>query len=80
MPLEAGWVLVPAAHGKGYATEAMRAAFAWAAAQLCPRDVGCVIEPGNEASFGVARKLGFVETGRTKVDGDELVVLHKGTV
>ena len=76
MPVEAGWVLVPAAHGKGYATEAMRGAFAWGAANLSARDVGCVIEIGNEASFAVARKLGFVETTRMTVDGDELVVLH----
>ncbi len=76
IPVEAGWVLVPGAHGKGYATEAMRAAFAWGGANLSAREVGCVIEPGNAASFGVARKLGFVETGRTQIGGDELVVLR----
>jgi RimJ/RimL family protein N-acetyltransferase len=27
---EAGWVMAPRAHGKGYATEAVRAALAWA--------------------------------------------------
>ena len=76
MPLEAGWVLASAAHSKGYATEAMRAAFAWGAANLSTREVGCVIELGNTASFGVARKLGFVETGRTRIGDDELAVLR----
>jgi RimJ/RimL family protein N-acetyltransferase len=76
--LEAGWAFATHAHGKGYATEAMRAAFAWGAANLAEREVECVIEPGNTASFGVARKCGFVDTGRTIAlpDGAQLVVLR----
>lgn len=56
---EAGWAFVPAAWGKGYATEAMGAIFNWADSQL-KSEIRCIIDPGNIASDRVAQKLGFV--------------------
>lgn len=56
---EALWVLARAAHGKGYATEAMRAAIAWHDAAFGVRRLVCIIAPGNAASLNVAAKLGF---------------------
>ena len=55
---EAGWVFVPAAWGKGYATEAMTAILKWAdAANL--GEIRCIIDHGNSASHNVAATLGF---------------------
>jgi RimJ/RimL family protein N-acetyltransferase len=58
---EAGWVLSPWAHGKGFATEAVRAALAWTEERFGPERVVCIIDPGNEASVRVAHRCGFRE-------------------
>lgn len=57
--LEAGWVLAPAMHGKGYATEAVNAALAWARANEPGKRIVAVIDPENTASIRVADKTGF---------------------
>lgn len=67
---ELGWTLVEAHRRNGYATEAARAARAWAA-----RDrVISLIEPSNEASARVARRLGATPTETVVVMGDPCVV------
>ena len=56
---ELGWALAPWAQGRGYATEALRAAIAWADVQFqAPRTV-CIIHRENHRSFRVAEKLGY---------------------
>lgn len=55
---ELGWVLSPSVHGRGYGTEAVRAALGWGDAQGWPRVV-CIIQPENLASLRVAEKCGF---------------------
>ncbi|WP_199499919.1 GNAT family N-acetyltransferase [Methylovirgula sp. 4M-Z18] len=56
---EAGWVLAPEAHGKGFATEALAAALTWLDAQdRFDRSV-CLISPDNLASIRVAEKAGY---------------------
>lgn len=62
---EAGWILAQAHWGKGYALEAMRAVLEWFdSVQLesdqAIRRIACMIERGNDASFALAAKLGFV--------------------
>ena len=57
--LEAGWLVVPSEHGKGYATEAMQAALAWAETTLAPRRSVCMVAPENAASLRVAAKCGY---------------------
>ena len=66
---ELGWALVPGAHGKGYATEALRVALAWGDAHFESDRTVCIIDPGNDASARVADKLGFGEYARV-VNGD----------
>jgi RimJ/RimL family protein N-acetyltransferase len=75
---EAGWVLAPWAHGRGYATEAMTAALAWsdAAAHVGPRTV-CMINPGNAASLRVAAKCGYRELAHTDYKGTEVIVFER---
>jgi RimJ/RimL family protein N-acetyltransferase len=73
---EAGWTLVRAAHGKGYATEALEAVLAWARGNLAQREVSAIVDPDNQASLRVARKCGFVETGRARYRGDTIIVLR----
>jgi RimJ/RimL family protein N-acetyltransferase len=62
---EMGWVLTPAAQGRGYATEAARAALAWMKSHHNPARTVCIIEPENTASVRVASKCGFQEFART---------------
>jgi RimJ/RimL family protein N-acetyltransferase len=57
---EMGWLLAADAHGKGYATEAVRAALDWAAAHFgTGQRVVCVISTENAPSIRVAEKCGF---------------------
>ncbi len=54
---EIGWSLNVAAHGQGYATEAVQAALAWGAGRF-GRTVA-MINPRNTASEAVAKRCGF---------------------
>ena len=74
--VEAGWAIARAAWGKGFATEALRAAIAWAAAHVAARELDAMIEPANAASLRVAHKCGFAEFARTTYRGDEVVLLR----
>jgi RimJ/RimL family protein N-acetyltransferase len=59
---EMGWVLRSAQHGKGYATEGVRAALIWADQHLPAARTVCLINPENVASIHVAEKVGYVQT------------------
>ncbi len=56
---EMGWSLASSAHGKGFASEALRAALAWGREFFGPARVVCVIGDGNDASVRLAEKHGF---------------------
>lgn len=55
---EVGWGVIPEAQGRGYATEAARAAIDWAFDELGWTEVIHCIAPENVASIAVAKKLG----------------------
>jgi RimJ/RimL family protein N-acetyltransferase len=74
---EAGWVLIPRAHGRGYAREAMIAILDWADATLGARRTTCIIDPSNAASLKLAAKLGYQPFGRGLYRGDEVVMLER---
>jgi RimJ/RimL family protein N-acetyltransferase len=74
---EIGWVLSPAVHGRGYATEAARAALAWADARFGSGRRVCLIAPENVRSLRVAEKCGFHERARTTYKGEQAVVLER---
>jgi RimJ/RimL family protein N-acetyltransferase len=74
---EAGWVLLPIGHGKGYAREAMNAALRWGESEhRWPRTV-CMIDPENAASIRTAEALGYLEYDRRDHRGKELVLLER---
>ncbi|QCR38470.1 GNAT family N-acetyltransferase [Nissabacter sp. SGAir0207] len=72
---EMGWTFLPAFHGKGYATEAVAAALAWAASNLT-RPIWCMINPDNTASHRLALKMGFEQQGYDRYH-DKPVVLYR---
>lgn len=74
---EAGWVLTPSMHGKGYATEAVRTALAWGGKHCTQKRAVCIIDPANEASLLVAMKCQFREVGLTSFKGQPTVLLER---
>jgi RimJ/RimL family protein N-acetyltransferase len=74
---EAGWVLAPAAWGRGVATEAMGAVLGWADGALGNQDLRCIIEAGNDASVAVAAKLGFAQIAQAELHGAPIHVLER---
>ena len=56
---EAGWVLTAAAHGRGYAAEAVAAAHRWFDAQPFGGASHAMINLDNDRSFGLAARLGY---------------------
>ncbi len=63
---EIGWVLTPAAHGQGFATEAVRAAVDWGDARFDRSRTVCLIHPDNAPSpFALQEKAGYQERVRT---------------
>jgi RimJ/RimL family protein N-acetyltransferase len=71
---EIGWVLASQFHGKGYATEAVRAAVAWGDGYFKSRTT-CIIHPANLASIRVAEKCGYRELQRTLYHGHPTMML-----
>jgi RimJ/RimL family protein N-acetyltransferase len=67
--LEWGYRLVPAARGKGYATEASLALLEVASHDHAGEILG-IIHPDNRASQNVIRKLGFMYWKLAPVQGD----------
>lgn len=57
--LEMGWVIVRAHWGQGFATEAASAALHFARQSWPQERVIAHVDQGNQASIGVAEKLGF---------------------
>jgi RimJ/RimL family protein N-acetyltransferase len=72
--VEIGYRVDPAYRRQGYAIEAVRGLFDWAAAQGVHRFIAS-ISPDNEASLSLAWKLGFQQVGEhmDDIDGLELV-------
>lgn len=61
--VDVGWTLARASWGKGYATEAARAAIRHTFTMARPARIVAVIVPTNERSLRVAARLGLVRVG-----------------
>jgi len=76
---EIGWVLAAAAHGKGFATEAARAAIAWGETNFGGRRTTCIVHPENLPSIRVAEKCGYEEVRRANYKGQPTIVFERET-
>ncbi len=74
---EAGWIFSTEVHGQGIASEACRAALAWADASFAPPTVWAIIAPTNAPSFNLAERLGFERVGDTLYNGEPTAVLKR---
>jgi RimJ/RimL family protein N-acetyltransferase len=74
---ELGWALCPWAHGKGYATEALKAAVAWGDAHFEGLRTVCIIHRDNQRSFRVAEKLGYDLVLRAPNDNEPDAILAR---
>ncbi|WP_144158182.1 GNAT family N-acetyltransferase [Paraburkholderia sp. BCC1885] len=74
---EVGWALTPTAQGRGYATEAVRAALRWADAKWPAADTACIIAPENAPSLRVAQKSGYTEWTRGSYKGKPTIHLRR---
>ena len=74
---ECGWALVPAAHGRGYASEATAAAIAWAAARIGGAKLSALVNVENRASARVAERCGFRAADRARYQGDIVDIFER---
>ena len=74
---EMGWALVSKVHGKGYATEAVRAAIGWGDAHFGSGRTVCIIHPENLASIRVAEKCGYKEFLRSTYKGHPTIMFAR---
>jgi RimJ/RimL family protein N-acetyltransferase len=71
---EIGWAFVSQARGKGYATEAVRAAVAWSDTGFLSARTACIINPENLASICVAEKCAYRQFQLTTYKGHPTIV------
>ena len=76
---EAGWVLSPAGHGKGYAREAVAAALRWGEGEHGWQRTVCMIDPDNAPSFRTAQALGYAAFDRCAYRTKEVVLLERAS-
>jgi RimJ/RimL family protein N-acetyltransferase len=74
---EIGWVLVSRFHGKGYATEGVRAVIAWGDEHFGATKTVCLIQPENLASIRVAEKFGYREYARSTYKEHAVIMLSR---
>lgn len=73
--LEIGWALDPRVQGRGYATEAARAALTWTARHL-PAAASAIhsLHPDNAPSLSLAQRLGAQPLGEATISGHQYQV------
>src|SRR5260370_4504123 len=79
---ELGWILATRVHGKGYATEAVRAAIAWGDANICTAQPAlgkmvCIIHPKHARSLRAADKCGFHPAHTTAYKGEPTILFAR---
>ena len=74
---EAGWAIVPQARGRGFATEALTAALAWADQHLGRRRTVCIISPENMVSRRLAERCGYRTYGEATYKSKEVLLYER---
>jgi len=72
---ELGWILTPNAHGRGFATESVKAAVSWGDLSLSATQTVCLIDPENRKSLRVAEKCGYQEWHRISYRNQPTILL-----
>lgn len=75
--LETGWLIAAEVQGRGYASEAVGAAVAWAERNVAGMRMTCIIDPDNAASLRVAAKFGFAERARATYQNAALILFER---
>ena len=74
---ELGWFVVPEAEGKGYAAEAARAVIDWARVTLGWTRLINIIDPRNDRSIALGKRLGgVIDPTAQGTDPGDVVILH----
>jgi len=73
---EAGWVLVPDAHGQGIGREAVEAAHDWYDRHICGPLVAVIVQD-NVASIRLAIGLGYKRMRKADPGGDPVVLFRR---
>ncbi len=74
---EIGWALAPDKHGRGLATEAVRAAVTWGDRNDRWNETICIVKPGNVASLRVAEKCGYDKVRRFDYNGEPTLLFAR---
>jgi RimJ/RimL family protein N-acetyltransferase len=74
---ELGFALASNYHGKGYATEAVRAVLSWADVHLQGRKTVCLINSENLASLRVVQKCGYEVFEQSIFNGQPTLFLSR---
>jgi RimJ/RimL family protein N-acetyltransferase len=74
---ELGYVFCSRVHGKGYATEAVRAAIDWLDRNLGAKRTVCLIHDGNIASIRLAEKCGYREFQRSRYKEHDVIMFER---
>lgn len=74
---EAGWSLVGSVHGRGLATEVVRAMHGWADSQLRPDSTVCIIDPVHTISIRLALASGYRREAETQYKGAPILLFRR---
>ncbi|NRB16561.1 MAG: GNAT family N-acetyltransferase [Rhodobacteraceae bacterium] len=74
---EAGWVFAQAAHGQGFASEAVQRMHQWADQVKGWRETVCIFDPEHMVSQHVARKTGYQISGEALCMGQPTLVMRR---
>lgn len=74
---EMGWMLTTRVHGKGYATEALKAVMSWGEKNLKTNRTVCLIHPENHPSLRVAEKLGYRNPVQIILEGQPSLLFER---
>lgn len=78
LPYEAGWVIHPDYHNKGFATEALRALLDWNESRVGKYQAWCMIDPLNLASIKLAERFDFKFHQVGQYQGSEVHIFLRG--
>lgn len=74
---ELGFALASRFHGKGYATESVRAALSWADAHIPQPRTVCLVNPQNLASLRVVKRCGYEPFEQSVINEQPVLFLSR---